>query len=236
VAIDKKCRHLLADVACATAVLHGRLGQWHPRQLPQEDGERFGRRRAVHPSFNQVRPDLDLDVGRPRVEPTCHVAPWPAHDHRAELVARYRDFGHIDQLAVVKALESSVADEQLRGPVELVGQPTLADLDLAVDAAVGGVGVDLDHDSILQVELPLPLEVLDKYRRAERLQHHARWNGRHDPGIVPDLWATPSHLTSPSIGLRTIGLRAVFYFDFSIALSTSFAPLAYSFSSSGASL
>jgi hypothetical protein len=66
----------------------------------------------------------------------------------------------------------------------LVGQPTLADLDLAVDAAVGGVGVDLDHDSILQVEWPLPLEVLDKYRGAERFQHHARWNGRHDPRIV----------------------------------------------------
>ena len=184
VAIDKECRHLVADVACATAVLHGRLGQWHPRHLPQEDGERFGRRRAVHPSFNQVRPDLDLDVGCPGVEPTCHIAPWPAHDHRAELVARDRDFGHIDQLAVVKALESSVADEQIRGPVELVGQPTLADLDLAVDAAVGGVGVDLDHDSILQVEWPLPLEVLDKYRGAERHQHHARRDGRHDPRIV----------------------------------------------------
>ena len=64
----------------------------------------------------------------------------------------------------------------------------------------------------------------------------SRWLAQSDARIVPDLGATPSDLTSPSIVLRALGLWAVFYFDFSIALSTSFAPSAYSFSSSGASL
>jgi hypothetical protein len=52
-------------------------------------------------------------------------------------------------MAVGKALESSVADEQLRGLIELVGQTTLAELDPAVRAAVGSVGIDLDHAGIL---------------------------------------------------------------------------------------
>ena len=113
---------------------------------------------AVHPSLDSVRPDLDLNAGCLGVQPTCRVASRPAHDHRAELVARDRELGHRDHVAVGKALESGVSDEQLRSPIELVGHPTLAELDLAVHAAVGGVGIDLDHDSILQVDWSLPPE------------------------------------------------------------------------------
>jgi hypothetical protein len=73
------------------------------------------------------------------------------------------EFGHRDHVVVPKVLESGVSDVQPQGAIELVGQATLSELDLAVDAAVGGVGVELDHASIL----------------AERAQPGTRWNGRH---------------------------------------------------------
>jgi hypothetical protein len=123
----------------------------------------------VHPSLDLVRPDLDLNAGCLGVQPTCRVASRPAHDHRAELVARDRELGHRDHVAVGKALESGVSDEQLRSPIELVGHPTLAELDLAVHAAVGGVGIDLDHDSILQVDWSLaPQESGPEHRSGAR--------------------------------------------------------------------
>jgi hypothetical protein len=61
-------------------------------------------------------------------------------------------------MSVGKALKSSIADQKIRSPIELVRQPTLAELYLAVHAAVCGVGVDLDHAGILSVGWARPLE------------------------------------------------------------------------------
>ena len=152
VAIDEERRHLLADVVCTTAIHHVRLGQWHPRRAPQEPAERVGRRRAMHPSHDKIRPDLDFDAGCPCAQPTCRVASRPARDHRTELVVRDHELGHLDHVVVGKALESGVSDVQLQGAIELVGQATLAEFDVAVHAAVSGVGVELDHASILPVD------------------------------------------------------------------------------------
>jgi hypothetical protein len=149
VAIDKERRHFFADVASATPIHHRCLGEWHPRLAPQGNAEWFGGRRAVRPSDDKVRPDFNLYESCPGVQPTCYVASGSAHDYRAELVACDRDLGYRDHMAVGKALESSVADKQLRGLIELVGQTTLAELDPAVRAAVGSVGIDLDHAGIL---------------------------------------------------------------------------------------
>jgi hypothetical protein len=64
-------------------------------------------------------------------------------------------------MAVGQVLELSLANQHLRGRIELVGQPTLSELDLAVHAAVGGIEVDLDHANILQVDRPPALEVFE---------------------------------------------------------------------------
>jgi hypothetical protein len=61
-------------------------------------------------------------------------------------------------MAVGKTLETGVSNEQLRDPIELVGHSTLAPLNLTVHAAVGGVGVDLDHACILSVGWARPHE------------------------------------------------------------------------------
>ena len=139
-AIDEESRHFVADVGRAIAILHGRLGQRDPRHLPQERAERSGRRHAVHPTHNPVRPDLDLDASRYGVQPTCSVASRPARDDRAELVARDRELGRRNHVAVGKVFDPGVQDKQLQGAIELVGQPGLGELDLAVHTAVSGVG------------------------------------------------------------------------------------------------
>jgi len=118
VAIDEERRHLLADIVCATSIRHPRLGQcthaaWRRTQPSGLDVEVP----CTLPS-TPVRPDLDLNAGCLRVQPTCRVASRPAHDHRTELVARDRELGHRDHAAVGKALESGVSDEQLRRPIE----------------------------------------------------------------------------------------------------------------------
>src|ERR1035437_7008501 len=85
------------------------------------------------------------------------------------------EFGHRDHVAVGKVLESGISDVQLQGAIELVGQATLSELDLAVDAAVGGVGVELDHASILRVgRCPLP-KSLGPSTIVVRAEQRTRW-------------------------------------------------------------
>ena len=111
----------------------------------------------MHPSYDKIRPDLGLHESRLCVQPTCRFASRTARDHRAELVARDREFGHRDHATVRKAFQSGVSNKQLRGVIEMVGQATLAHLDLAVHAAVSSISVELDHASILlQVDWTAP--------------------------------------------------------------------------------
>ncbi len=100
-------------------------------------------------SPDPIRPDLDLDAGRPGAEPTREIASRPARDNRAELLALYRELGHRNHVAIGQALETDVSDEQFGDATKLVGQATLAELDLAIHAAVNGVGVELNHARIL---------------------------------------------------------------------------------------
>ena len=92
----------------------------------------------MHPSYDKIRPDLGLHESRLCVQPTCRFASRTARDHRAEFVARDRKLGHRDHAAVRKAFQSGVSNKQLRGVIEMVGQATLAHLDLAVHATVSG--------------------------------------------------------------------------------------------------
>jgi hypothetical protein len=145
VAIDEERLYFLANVICAPAIPDAHLGQWYPRPAPQDRGNRVEPRRAMHPSNDPIRPDLHLDAGCLGVQPTCHVASRPGCDHRTELVERDFELGHRDHLAVAKVLESSVSEVQLRGAIELVRQASLAELDLAVHAPVGSIGVKFHH-------------------------------------------------------------------------------------------
>ena len=63
--------------------------------------------------------------------------------------ALYRELGHRNHVAIGQALETDVSDEQFGDATKLVGQATLAEPDLAVHAAVNGVGVELNHARIL---------------------------------------------------------------------------------------
>jgi len=117
VAIDEERLYLLVDVVCATLIGHGRLGQRHPRRVSQDRSDRVGRWRAVHPSHDPVRPDLDLDAGRSSAQPTRRVASRPVRDHRAKLIKRNRKLGHRDHVAIGKVLESDVSDDQLGGTI-----------------------------------------------------------------------------------------------------------------------
>ena len=56
-------------------------------------------------------------------------------------------------MTIGEVLEPRISDVKLIGCVELVGQPDLCRLDLAVHTPVGGIGVDVEHDSILGIDL-----------------------------------------------------------------------------------
>jgi len=60
-----------------------------------------------------------------------------------------RELGHLHRVAIGKALEACVANEKLRGEGEQVGQASLAEVDPAPQAAVGGMRFELDHAAIL---------------------------------------------------------------------------------------
>ena len=60
-----------------------------------------------------------------------------------------RELRHGNHVAIAKILEQGVLDVQFQGVVELVRHATFAQVDVAVHAAVGSVGVEVHHAGIL---------------------------------------------------------------------------------------
>ena len=135
-AIDEERLYFVGDVVCAPAIHDGRFGQWHPCHAPQDHAERVRRGRPVYRPLDSIRADLNLDAGGARVQPTRQVASRPTRDHGANLLALDRKLRHLDHVAVDEVLKSGVRDEQLGSAVQLVRQATIAELYLAIYAAV----------------------------------------------------------------------------------------------------
>ena len=127
----------------------GRVGERHPGSPADRHRERIGRRGPVDQSNDVVRAQVDRHPGGVRAKPAGGVAPGAVRDHRAQLVTVDRDLGDLGQMAVVQALQARAPDRQLRGGVEKVRQPPVPDIHAAEQAAVGGVGVQIDHRAIL---------------------------------------------------------------------------------------
>ena len=100
-------------------------------------------------ALDVIRPEVDLDPGRARPQAALEVTAGPVGDDGAQLVVGDRELRRIDDPAIAQALQPGVLDVEHGRRVERIGHPGLADVDLAVDAAVGSVGIEDGHAAIL---------------------------------------------------------------------------------------
>ena len=126
--------------------------------------ERIGCRGSVHQSHDRVRTKVHRDPGGMRAEPAAEVPPGPTGDHGTQLRGRDDDLRHLHDVAVGQALEAGVANGELLGGVQPIGQATVPGLHLAEEPAVGGVGVEVQHHSIVAPRL-VSLRPSDPRRR-----------------------------------------------------------------------